>query len=363
MSTGRRWRVRPFWRFYENRSLMLTHKERIRRAFQYEPIDRLPTQIGYTRAMGEKLTAHFGVSWAQLPARLDNHIARVDLTYSPRFSDDGQTRYDWWGVGWDTREEGYWPVDSPLAKLKRLADFPWPDPDEPRLLDEAAQTIASDGEQQFIVPNFGFCLFERAWALRGFETLCLELLPDSNFVAELLERITEIQLVLIRRFIALGVDGGYFGDDYGAQENMLFSPKIWRSMFKPRLARMFAPFREAGLPVIMHSDGDIVDILPDLVEIGLTALNPAQPEVLDHAWLKRAFGNRLAYYGGISTQTVLPFGAPAEVRAGIERCGRVLAPAGTGLLIAPSHRMMADIPMENVAAMLAAFAALDVTSG
>ena len=101
----------------------------------------------------------------------------------------------------------------------------------------------------------------------------------------LLDRITEIQLVLIQRFLDLGVDGGYFGDDYGAQKNLLFSPAAWRRLIKPRLARMFAPFLERGLPVLMHSDGQIQKILPDLVEIGLTTLNPVQPEVLEHAWL------------------------------------------------------------------------------
>jgi uroporphyrinogen decarboxylase len=118
---------------------------------------------------------------------------------------------------------------------------------------------------------------------------------------------------------------------------------------------MFAPFREAGLPVIMHSDGQIQDILPDLVEIGLTALNPVQPEVLEHTWLRESFGDRLAYYGGISTQTVLPNGSPEDVKNAVQDCIQRLAPEGTGLILAPSHRMMTDIPLENVDALLDAF--------
>ena len=78
---------------------------------------------------------------------------------------------------------------------------------------------------------------------------------------------------------------------------------MWRAQFKPQLARMFAPFREPEMPIIMHSDGQIQQILPDLVEIGLTVLNPVQPEALDHAWLRKTFEQRLAYYGGVSTQT------------------------------------------------------------
>jgi uroporphyrinogen decarboxylase len=102
----------------------------------------------------------------------------------------------------------------------------------------------------------------------------------------------------------------------------------------------------------MHSDGQIQQILPDLMEIGLTALNPVQPEVLDHSWLRQNCGGRLAFYGGISTQTVLPHGTPAEVSAAVAACVRTLAPDSTGLLVAPSHRMMTDIPLENVEAMM-----------
>jgi uroporphyrinogen decarboxylase len=118
---------------------------------------------------------------------------------------------------------------------------------------------------------------------------------------------------------------------------------------------MFAVFRDAGLPVILHSDGDIWPILSDLVDIGLTCLNPVQPEVLEHGRLYREFGRHLSFYGGISTQAVLPKLSPAEVRAATFACRRELAPTGTGLILGPSHRMQSDIPAENVAAMLNAF--------
>jgi uroporphyrinogen decarboxylase len=334
---------------------MLNHKERMRRALRYDPVDRLPTQIGYTRAMGEKLAAHYGVALADLPAHLNNHMLRVDISHPPRLSDDGRTRYDWWGVGFDTEEEGYFPSVCPLADTRSLDQYPWPDPDDPHLLDEAARQIAADGGEHFVAPNFGFALFERAWLLRGFETFLAEMVTDPGFAADLLDRITAIQIKLIRRFLALGVDGGYFGDDYGAQKNLLFSPATWRTLIKPRLAQLFAPFREAGLPILMHSDGQIAKILPDLVEIGLTTLNPVQPEVIDHSWLHNTFDRRLSFYGGVSTQTVLPYGTPDEVRAAARSAIQALAPDHTGLLIAPSHRLMADIPVENIDALLAVF--------
>lgn len=333
-------------------------KERLRRALQFEATDRIPTQINYTGRMGQKMAAHFDIQVGELPAFLDNHLVRLDLTYPARYSDNGRLKFDWWGVGFNTREEGYFAEVNPLADAPDLDRFPWPDPDDPRLLAGAEEVVQEKGKEYFIVPNFGFALFERAWALRGFEQFFLDMAADPAYAYELLDRITETQLVLIGRYLELGVDGGYFGDDYGAQKGLLFSPRMWRQYIKPRLAKLFAPFCERKLPVIMHSDGMIQKILPDLVEIGVTTLNPVQPEVLDHGWLKEHYGGKLSFYGGISTQSVLPGKRPEAVKTAVFECVDSLAVGGTGFLMAPSHRMMSDIPMVNVIAMLEAFQSL-----
>lgn len=363
----------------------------MQRALWRQPVDRLPVQSNYTRDMGAKLAAHYGCSPKELSVRLDNHLLRVDVSHAPRLSADGKVSFDWWGAGWGTETEGYWHAHAPLAEHADLGAFPWPDPDAPALLDGARAAVATDDGQHFAVPNFGFALFERAWSLRGFDLFLMDLVDQPAWAEELLDRITDIQVKLARRFVAmggrrresapsseiaicnaqpameqslltsaavhssLGVDGGYFGDDYGAQRSLLFSPKAWRQMIKPRLAKMFAVFHEADLPIILHSDGDIWPILPDLVDIGLTCLNPVQPEVLAHTRLYREFGKHLSFYGGISTQEVLPKVTPAEVRAATLAAICTLAVDGTGLVVGPSHRMQSDIPVENVAAMLEAF--------
>jgi uroporphyrinogen decarboxylase len=338
--------------------MYLTRKERMRRAINYEPVDRIPTQINYTVGMGQKMADYFDIQISDLPEFLGNHIMRVDLSYPRKFNEDESVKFDWWGVGFDTKEEGYFAALSPLAGIDDLNTFSWPDPDDPQLLSGAEETIKKYGDAYFITPNFGFVLFERAWTLRGFEQFFMDMAVDPDFTHNLLDRITEIQLKLIHRYLDLGVDGGYFGDDYGAQKNLLFSPVMWREYIKPRLAKLFAPFRERGLPVIMHSDGQIQKIIPDLLEIGLTTLNPVQPEVLDHDWLRENFAGDLAFYGGISTQTVLPYGSTLAVQEAVASCVEKLSPTGTGLLIAPSHRMLTDIPMANISAMLGAFRAL-----
>jgi uroporphyrinogen decarboxylase len=333
----------------------MTRKERTRRALRREPVDRLPTQVNTTPRMRSILASHLSIPEADLDEHIDNHLLRVDLSYPKRVSGDGLTAYDWWGAGWDTQTEGYWHSYAPLARSENLDGLPWPDPERSDLLDKAKTMIAARGPEYFVTPNFGMCLFERAWSLRGFDALLMDLLERTEWVEDLLDRITDIQVRLARLFVCAGVDAGYFGDDYGAQKAMLFSPRLWRRLMKPRLARMFGVFQQAGLPVILHSDGDIRAILPDLVEIGVTTLNPVQPEVLDHAWLNREYGDKLSFYGGISTQGVMPSGKPEDVSRATSECAHTLAPEGTGLLLGPSHRMQSDIPPDNVMAMLAAF--------
>lgn len=338
----------------------LTRKERMRRALRREPVDHLPCQTNFTGLMGRRLAEHFGVPVAKLQDRLGNHLLRLDISHTRQTNADGAIEYDWWGAGWDTRTEGYWHSFAPLADRLDLNGYAWPNPDQTDLLKDAYNAISTQGAEYFVVPNFGMCLFERAWSLRGFDALLMDMAESPEWVEDLFDRIADIQVRLAKRFIAAGVDGGYFGDDYGAQRSTLFSPRLWRRLVKPRLARMFSTFADAGLPVILHSDGDIKSILPDLVEIGLTTLNPVQPEVLDHAWLFREYGNKISFYGGISTQSVMPQGDTELVRRATIDCARALAPSGTGLVLGPSHRMQSDIPPKNVDAMLEAFCHLGV---
>jgi uroporphyrinogen decarboxylase len=337
----------------------MTPKQRMLKAITHQSVDRIPTQINYTDAMGELMADHFGVDAACLPDYLGNHLLRVEIQHPLTLSLDKSIRFDWWGAGFSASEEGYFTLVNPLAVNRDLDRYAWPDPHRADLLDSAKNIIAKDNGIHFIVPNFGFALFERAWALRGLNQLLMDMVSDPQFVAELLDRITEIQATLIRRFIDIGVDGAYFGDDYGAQKGLLFSPAMWREFIKPRLASLFEPFKKRALPIIMHSDGAIQAILPDLEEIGLSVYNPVQPEVMDHNWLAETFAGRLSFYGGISTQSVLPTGSPEAVRSAVEKCAATLAPQGTSLVIGPSHRMMTDITMENVTAMLEAFAQLE----
>src|ERR1039458_4379453 len=189
----------------------LTRKERMRRALRREPVDHLPCQTNFTGAMGRRLAEHFGISEAQLQDRLGNHLLRVDIAHVRERNGDGAIEYDWWGAGWDTRTEGYWHSFAPLANSLDLDGYAWPDPDAKDLLGKAQEAISTRGAEYFVVPNFSMCLFERAWSLRGFDALLMDMAERPEWVEQLFDLIADIQVRLAQRFIAAGVDGGYFG--------------------------------------------------------------------------------------------------------------------------------------------------------
>ena len=128
-------------------------------------------------------------------------------------------------------------------------------------------------------------------------------------------------------------------------------PALWREFIKPRITRMYQRVRKAGKFVIIHSCGNVQELFPDLIEAGLNVFNPFQPEVMDIFETKRQYQGKLAFYGGISVQRLLPHGTPDEVRAETRRLLRELGKGG-GYIASPSHAIPGDVPAENMAAMI-----------
>jgi uroporphyrinogen decarboxylase len=178
----------------------------------------------------------------------------------------------------------------------------------------------------------------------------VDMLERPEFVENLLDAIVEHNLIRIRKALKFPIDAVYFGDDYGMQTGLIMGLDHWRRFFKPRLARMFAPVRDAGKYVFLHSCGCVVDLFDDLLEIGLNAFNPFQPEVMDVFAVKREYHGRLAFHGGMSIQKVLPFGTVDDVRD----AATALLEAGAdgGYIFSPSHSVPPDVPPENLIAMM-----------
>ncbi len=339
----------------------MTRKERMLAAIRREPQDRIPTQLDFSPKMLDVVCNHYGAPCTGEEALLpwmDNHLVYGFINDAfgmqrKRVLGGGAIAYDNWGCGFDISQEGNCQVVHPLEDEAAYSTYEFPDPNAPGLLDWAEAAIAQYGDEYVVSSYQVMSLIERAEALRGFQNFLCDLAGDEDFAEELLEKITDYQVAMAKRYIRAGVSCGRVGDDYGSQRGMLINPKTWRRLIKPRLARIIAAYKDEGLPVILHSCGDVRPIIPELIEIGVDVLNNVQPEAMPREDLVQYRG-QVTFYGGISTQQVLPHGTEEDIYNEVKACIDAYGP-GNGLLLSTGISVMSDVPVKNLNALFRAF--------
>jgi uroporphyrinogen decarboxylase len=193
--------------------------------------------------------------------------------------------------------------------------------------------------------------------MRGMEDLMMDFHLHPAFVHELLDGLESVCAKVIDRLLRdFGdrIDAIGMSEDYGSQKSMLISPATWREFIKPRLARLVGKIRGAGKQAYIHSCGHILPVIGDLVEIGVTMLQPIQPEAMDVFEVKRRYGKDLCLMGGISTQHTLHQGKPEDVTREVQGCLKHIA-AGGGYVMAPAKSILPGVPVENATALIDAF--------
>jgi uroporphyrinogen decarboxylase len=190
----------------------------------------------------------------------------------------------------------------------------------------------------------------------------MDLLTQREWVEFILDRFCDNSLAVAVAAAKAGYDCIMTGDDVANQNAMMFHPDLWRLIMKPRLAKVISAAREQkpDIHVWYHSDGNIWDILDDLVEIGVTILNPVQPECMDPLAVRKRMGKCLAFDGCIGTQTTFPFGTPETMYRTVLDLAEALDAHNGGLMLSPTHVLEPDVPPENVCAF---FGACDALTG
>jgi uroporphyrinogen decarboxylase len=263
----------------------------------------------------------------------------------------GRLVQDEFGVVWNDLPENRGYVEHHPLGMPDLSGYEFPDPYAPGRFDSLKEKMEAHSDL-FLLAWAGD-LFERAHFLRGLADLLVDFYLNPQFVHDLLDNILEFLLGNVSQLVELGIDGIFLSDDYGHQNSLLMSPDHWREFIKPRLSEFFARIKDEGLFTFLHSCGNVSAIVPDLAEVGLDVLHPVQPEVMDIASLKVQYGDKLAFYGGISTQRTLPRGTPEEVEGEVRRTVQLMSKNG-GYILAPGITLQHDIPMENILAFVRA---------
>lgn len=269
---------------------------------------------------------------------------------------------DEWGVAIEKSKDESLHFQHLVSPLKegmteeQAREFPLPDFLEPYRHQHFRKLIEGYHEKGLAVcGNLVQTIFEKAWAIRGFEETMMDMLAEPEAISILFDRIVDLRIEQMKIMLDAGIDILMLGDDVGMQTGMLIGADTWREHLKPRLAKLIkeAVTIRPGLPIFYHSCGNPGDIIPDLIEIGVTVLNPIQPECLDLQFVKDTYGDKLAFWGGVSAQTNMSFGTPEQVKEEVKRCIEILGKDG-GYLVGPNHMVEPEVPWENLEAFFEA---------
>jgi uroporphyrinogen decarboxylase len=371
----------------------LTPRQRVLVALDHEEPDRVPIIIGTSNTTTVKIGAYrrlkallgirspdrFIYDWPELTsAALDEAVferlhsdARGVLDRFPaQVYARNQSRpphspfIDDWGGGQTEIEPGVWyPGVHPLAEattLDEIERYPWPDMDDPSRVAhvrQQAQRLAEEDRYAIIATPWLLFPLERAFAMQGMDQFLLNLALHPEFAQALLVKIASLCQTLMGHFLReLGdsVDMIKIGDDLGAQDRLMISPRMYRRVLKPIHAGFISLIKQhTHAKVFFHSDGDVSDLLDDFIEIGVDILNPIQTSagrMANLGELKRRCGRNLVLCGALDTQRILPHGSSEQVRQEVQRVVNLLGPGG-GYMLASVHSIMDDVPPENILAM------------
>ena len=332
----------------------MTQREQVIDALQHRSVFPIPYHVDFTMQEYEKMIEYIG-------------NPRFMEAYAPcmhAISYSGRTReiperpgffLDDYGVVWNRtgadRDIGV--IDRPVISDIEDHDYRFPEVDEETLRAEMEQLMATKGDR-FTIAGIGFSMFERAWTLCSMEEVLMAMVAAPAALDRLLNDICEYHLKMIRIMLEYDVDGIYFGDDWGQQKGLIMGKPHWMRFIRPQMQRLYGEVKSKGKFVLQHSCGDIHEILPELVDMGLDCYQTFQPEIYDIQQVKNTVGQRLSFWGAISTQRLLPFADPETVKKETARILNILGKNG-GYIASPTHAVPGDVPPENILAMLEVF--------
>jgi len=343
----------------------LGHRERVLRTIEGRDIDRIPCFFRAEPPVKKRLKEELNLKSDQdLISYFHTDAIHIGVSYKKecfRQPPDKDTYYDMFGnkvrrvqYGEIITEKVVGPVLAEAVTVDDIHRIQWPDSSYIDLEGSKKEARAAHQTGLAVYGGVWASIFTQSRAMIGEENYLASLLSNPELIARLVERITDCFLELNKAYLSecgRYVDIYYLGSDFGTQNSMFISREMFCEFFKPHLKRLTDQAKGFALPVMYHTCGAVSQIIGDLIECGVDILDPVQVSAagMRAENLAARFKNRIAFHGGISTQTILPHASPEEVRREVIRTIETLGPLK--LIAAPDHEIIWDVPTENIEVM------------
>ena len=307
----------------------MTRREIVKAAIAHQPVEKVPYFINFTRdALPIIGQAYDG---DDLSVDIGNYVHWV--------------RPPWWG--WHDVPDSFRGYDDPdiVPSSRGTGSY--------EAFEEELARLKEETGCYLLVMIYG-SHFEKANAARGIENFLADLGGNQEFARRMLNHIIDKNMVMLENIVTFdAIDGILLGSDWGSQQALLMSPDCWHEFIAPGEQKEYDLIKSTGKDVWIHSCGNIEAIIGDLIEMGVDVLNPVQPECMDIRHLKEAYGDRLTFWGGISTQQTLPYGTPEDVAAEVADVVDLMSTNG-GYITSPAQEIQNDVPLDNMLALIEA---------
>ena len=336
----------------------MNSKERVHAALARKTTDRIPIFMWYHPDTVKRLSHYLEVPENTINEVMFNDVYQVWVGNNYAMEgislEEGNTNLDFWGIDWIKRgafnQVQYYPLEN--AEPDEIDRYEFPCEKVNQLIDNL-HLIEVKSPEYFIGCDISPCFFEMYCRVRGMENALLDILICPETFKRFMEKSGDFAYMLAKAACKrFKLDWLWTGDDVGGQTAMMMDMQSWRENIKPYLDRLVQYGKSRGLWVAYHSCGSVRDIIPDLVEMGLDVLNPIQPNCpgMDPIELKREFGKKLAFMGGIDTQDLIPRGTLEDIKREVTRLVDIMSDGG-GYILAASHTIPPETPMDNIFAM------------
>jgi len=362
----------------------MSHRERVITAFSHKQPDRIPIDLGSTRNSSivvegyERLKSHFNIQEEnvlisrmmrvvnvneQILQALDIDTRGVFPSTPPDIATGDRSYKDEWGIervnplGSNYYDQVSFPLSGPIS-INDIIKYPFPEPQNPIRIKGLKERIKYIHEEAncAAVLNMPSGFVHISQYLRGFEDWFADIASDRKLIECLFDAVLDVNLSMCRMIlqeVGNEVDVLMVSDDLGFQDGLMISPQAYRNFIKPRHQKYFQLMHEMSpAKVLFHTCGSVVDIIDDLIEIGVDAIHPVQVSAagMESRKLKEKYGDRLVFWGGVDTQYILPRGSISEVKAEVERRIKELGENG-GYILGAVHNIQPDVPLDNILAM------------